>query len=187
MHRDTPGVDSNLFPAVTPRQARAVRRNERTYRPNVIPPPRDEGINPPPLFTRVEVEDVEDGDEDIDNDENEESENAPSTNLGGDARIDENAEAAPQLGRGTRVRNRPDYYQADFTNMKYDYPDEADVIHTCFQGAGYGAKDKLKTECHSAAEHIDRTMKDNPPPVGFTEEQLDDHIMGVVMAEHFSL
>ena len=25
------------------------------------------------------------------------------------------------------------------------------------------------------------------PPVGFMEEQLDDHIMGVVMAEHFSL
>ena len=71
--------------------------------------------------------------------------------------------------------------------MKYDYPDEADVIHTCFQGAGYGAKKKLKTECRSAADHIDRIMKDNPPPVGFTEEQLDDHIMGVVMAEHFPL
>ena len=25
------------------------------------------------------------------------------------------------------------------------------------------------------------------PPVGFTEEQLDNHIMGVVMAEHVSL
>ena len=30
-------------------------------------------------------------------------------------------------------------------------------------------------------------MTENPPPVGFTEEQLDDHIMGVVMAEHFPL
>ena len=30
-------------------------------------------------------------------------------------------------------------------------------------------------------------MTENPPPVGFTEEQLDDHIMGVVMAEHFFL
>ena len=31
-------------------------------------------------------------------------------------------------------------------------------------------------------DHIDRLMKDNSPPVGFTEEQLDDHIMGIVMA-----
>ena len=158
-----------------------------THRPNLIPPPRDEGINPPPLLTRVEVEDVEHDDENVDNDKNEESDNAPSTNLGGGERIDENAEAAPQLDRGTRVCNPPDYYQADFTNMKYDYPDEADVIHTCFQRAGYGAKDKLKTECRSAGDHTDRIMKDNPPPVGFTEEQLDNHIMGVVMAEHFSL
>ena len=30
-------------------------------------------------------------------------------------------------------------------------------------------------------------MKDNPPPVGFTEEQLDNHIMGIVMAKHVSL
>ena len=28
-------------------------------------------------------------------------------------------------------------------------------------------------------------MTENPLPVGFTEEQLDNHIMGVVMAEHF--
>ena len=30
-------------------------------------------------------------------------------------------------------------------------------------------------------------MTENPPPVGFKEEQLDDHIMGVVMAEFFLL
>ena len=30
-------------------------------------------------------------------------------------------------------------------------------------------------------------MSANPPTVGFTEEQLDDHIIGVVMAEHFFL
>ena len=91
------------------------------------------------------------------------------------------------MGRGAKVRNPPDYYQADHTNIRYAYPNKADVINTCFQGAGYGAKDKLKTECRSAADHIDRLMKDNPPPVGFAEEQLDDHIMGIVMAEHFSL
>ena len=30
-------------------------------------------------------------------------------------------------------------------------------------------------------------MTENPPPAGFTEEQLEDHIMRVVMAEHFTL
>ena len=93
VHRDTPGVDSNLFPTVTPRQERAVRRNEMTHRPNVIPPPRDEGINPPPLLTRVEVEDVEHDDEDNDTDKNVESVNAPSTNLGGGPGIDETTTA----------------------------------------------------------------------------------------------
>ena len=70
---------------------------------------------------------------------------------------------------------------------KPTYPNEADIINTCFHGAGYGAKDKLKTECRSAADHIDRLMSENLSPVGFTEEQLHDHIMGVIMAEHFSL
>ena len=116
-----------------------------------------------------------------------ESDNAPSTKLGGGGRIDENTEAAPQLGRGARVRNPPDYYQADHSNIGYTYPHEADVINTCFLGAGYGAKDNLKTECCSAADHIDRLLTKDPPPVDFTEEQVDDHIMGVIMAEHFSL
>ena len=155
-------------------------------RPNLIPP-SVAGINPPPLIRRVEVEDVESDDKNEDDDEYVESDNAPSTNLGGNARIDENAEAAPQLGRGARVRNPPTYYQADHTNIRYAYPNEADVINTCFQGAGYGAKDKLKTECCSAGDHIDRLMTDNPPPVGFTEEQLDDHIMGIIMAKHSPL
>ena len=30
-------------------------------------------------------------------------------------------------------------------------------------------------------------MTENPPPVGLTEEQLDNHIVGVVMVECFSL
>ena len=93
----------------------------------------------------------------------------------------------PRLGRGTRVCNPPDYYPADHTNIRYAYLNEADVIKTCFQGAGYGAKDKLKTECRSAADHIDRLVTDNLPPVGFAEEQLDDHIMEIIMAEHFPL
>ena len=85
------------------------------------------------------------------------------------------------MGRGTRIRNPPDYYQADHFNIRYSYPNEADIINTCFQGAGYGAKDKLKTKCRSAADHVDRLMTKNPPPVGFTKEQLDGHVMGVVM------
>ena len=93
------------------------------------------------------------------------------------------------MGRGQRVRTPPDYYQADHTNIRYAYPDEADVIHTCFQGAGYGAKSKtaLEQDFISVAAQIDSLIDENPPPVGLTEEQLDDHIMGVILAQHFSL
>ena len=71
-------------------------------RPNLIPP-SVEGINPPNLIRPpVEVEDFESDDEDEDDDEYAESNNAPSTNLGGGARIDENAEAAPPI----RPRNQ---------------------------------------------------------------------------------
>ena len=45
-------------------------------RPNLIPP-NDEGINPPRLIRRVEVEDVDSNDEEDDDDENEERGNAP--------------------------------------------------------------------------------------------------------------
>ena len=37
------------------------------------------------------------------------------------------------------------------------------------------------------AAQIDSLIDENPPPVGLTEEQLDDHIVGVIMAEHVSL
>ena len=124
------GVDSDVFSSVPV---------DDLFEDNV------DGINPPNLIhPRVEVEDVNSDDED--DDECVESVNAPSNNLGGGQADDENAEAAPQLGRGTRVRNPPDYYQADHSNIRCSYPNEANVINTCFQGAGYGAKDKLQTE-----------------------------------------
>ena len=183
VHRGNTGVVSDLLSSVTSQRTTAVRRNETTTRPNLIPP-NVEGINPQNLIClTVQVKDVQSDDKD----EDVESVNAPLTNLGGGQRIDENVEAAPQLGRGARIQNPPDYYQADHTNIRYSYSNKADVVNTCFQGAGYGAKNKLKTECRSAADHIDRLMTENPPPVGFTEEQLDNHIMGVVMTEHFSL
>ena len=34
---------------------------------------------------------------------------------------------------------------------------------------------------------MDSLIDENPPPVGLTEEQLDAHIMGVILARHFSL
>ena len=112
------GVDRDLFSSIAPQRTTAVRGNERINRPNLIPE-NDEGINPPNLIRPpVEVEDVESDDGNEDDDEYAESVNAPSTNLGGVERIDENTEAAPQLGRGARVRNPPNYYQADHTNIR---------------------------------------------------------------------
>ena len=87
------------------------------------------------------------------------------------------------------MRTPPYYYQVDHTNIRYAYPDEADVIHTCFQGAGYGANSNpdLKQDFVNVAAQIDSLIDENPPPVGLTEEQLDDHIMGVILAQHFPL
>ena len=83
-----------------------VCRVERINR-SILILPSVEGINPPNLIRpRVEVEDVDSDNED--DDEYVESVNAPSTNLGGGKLTDENTEAAPQLGRGARVRNLPD-------------------------------------------------------------------------------
>ena len=83
------------------------------------------------------------------------------------------AQTAPQLGRGRRVRTPPDYYQACHTNVRYAYLDEDDVIHTCFQGAGYGAKSKadLKQDFINVAAQIDSLIDEKPPPVGLTKEQ----------------
>ena len=113
----------------------------------------------------------------------------PQNNAGSDVEQEESGADAPQMGRGQRVQTPPDYYQADHTNIRYAYPDEADVIHTCFQGAGYGAKFKtaLKQDFINVAAKIDSLIDENPPPVGLTEEQLDDHIMEVILAQYFSL
>ena len=80
--------------------------------------------------------------DDKDGEEERENDAVPQNNVGSDVEQDESEADAPQLGRGERVQTLPDYYQADQTNIRYAYPDEADVIHTCFQGTGYGAKSK---------------------------------------------
>ena len=91
--RGSTGLDRDLFSSVAPQRTTAVHGNERTNRPIIILP-SVEGINPPNLIRpQVEVEDVESDDED--EDEDVESDNAPSNNLGGDQRIDENTAAAP--------------------------------------------------------------------------------------------
>ena len=87
------GVDSDVFPSIPV---------DDPFDDNV------EGINPPNLIRpRVEVEDIDSDDED--DDDFLESVNAPSNNFGGGQADDESAEAAPQLGRGARVRNPPGY------------------------------------------------------------------------------
>ena len=173
VHRQITGVDNNPL-RVTPdtqRDAHVVR-----------------GITPPHLIRPpVEVEDVESDDEDDEEERN--NDTAPQTNVGSDVEQDESGADAPQLGRGQRVQTPSDHYQADLTNIRYAYPDEANVLYTCFHGARYGAKSKtaLKQDFINIAAQIDSLIDENPPPVGLTEEQLDDHNMGVILAQHFSL
>ena len=49
------------------------------------------------------------------------------------------------------------------------------------------SKADLKQDFINVAAQIDSLINENPPPIGLTEEQLDDHIMGVILAQHFSL
>ena len=80
------------------------------------------------------------------------------------------------------MRTPTNFYQAEFSNKRYNYPYEADVIHLCYHRAGNGSKRELKEGFINAATQLDSLVDENPPPVGLTEEQLDDHIMGVMMA-----
>ena len=85
------------------------------------------------------------------------------------------------------MKTLTNHYQADFSNIKYTYPDKAVVIHLCHHGAGYGAKSGLKEGFINAAIHLDSLIDETTPHVGLAEEQLNDHIMGVTMASYFPL
>ena len=133
----------------------------------------------PPRFLRQQVEDEDVDSDDEDEGEQRESDTAPQDNVGGNQEEPASGAEAPQLGRGHRMRTQPDYYQADHTNIRHAYRNKADVIHTCFQGAGYGVKTnaKLKEGFINVTAQIDSLIDENPPPVELTEEQLDEHIM----------
>lgn len=111
--------------------------------------------------------------------------NAPPINVGREDVEEETQVGAPEVRHGGRVLTQPDCYQADYSNVRYTYPDETDTIHTCFQGTGCKAKNKLNQECCNATDQLDRLISENPPPVGLKGEQFDEHIMGVIMAENF--
>ena len=90
---------------------------------------------------RVEFENVDSDDKD--DDEANESSHDPQVEVSNDHAEEEEEAEAPQLGRGHRMQTPTDLYQADFSNIRYKYPDKADVIHSCCHGAGYGGNKEL--------------------------------------------
>ena len=62
------------------------------------------------------------------------------------------------------MRTPTEHYQADFSNIKYTYPEEADVIHLCLHGAGYGAKFGIEQGFANVATQLDSIIDDTPPP-----------------------
>ena len=85
--------------------------------------PNVERTTPPnPICCRVEVEDVDSDDED--DDETNESSQAPQVEVHNDHAEEEEEAEASQLGRGSRVRNPTNFYQSDFSNIRYNYLDE---------------------------------------------------------------
>ena len=95
--------------------------------------PNVERITPPnPIRRQVEVEDVDSDDED--DDKTNEISQAPLVEGRNDHVDREEKTEAPGLDRGRRFRTPTDHYQADFSNIRYNYPVEADVIHSCHYG-----------------------------------------------------
>ena len=137
-----------------------------TVRRNTQREPNVERITPQsPLRRRVEVEDVGNDDEDEETNEICHAPHVEGSNDHVDEQEGEKEKEAPRLGGGGRLRTPTNFYQADFTKIRYKYRNEADVIHTCFQGTGYATKNKIKEGFIIAAAQIDSLIDENSPPV----------------------
>ena len=87
-------------------------------------------------------------------------------------------------GRVHTRRQQRRFYTADGTGgQRYKYPDENAVIHVCHQGAGYGTKQGFINLAGRIEEAIDETA----PPQILTEEDIEEHIFGIILASHYSL
>ena len=79
----------------------------------------------------------------------------PQVEVGNDHVEEEEEAEAPQLGRGRRMRTPINLYHMDFSNNRYDYPDEAYVMHSCYHVARYGAKRELNVGFINVATQLD--------------------------------
>ena len=72
-------------------------------------------------------------------------------------------EEAPPEDCGHRFRTPTDYYQADFSNIMYKYPDEAEVINMCYHGAGYDAGSGVDQGFVNVSSQLDSLIDETPP------------------------
>ena len=81
----------------------------------------------------------------------------------------------------------PDYYNDDFSNIRYTYIDEAKVINMCHYSDSYGAGSCIEQGFINLASQLDSLIDKTHPPVGLAEEQADEHILGLILASHFPI
>ena len=70
-------------------------------------------------------------------------------------------EALPE-GRGHRMLTQPDYYNADFSNIRYTYPNEENMIHMCHHDTSYGVGSSVEQGFINVASQLD-SLIDEPP------------------------
>ena len=102
-----------------------------------------------PLFLRRLVE--------VDDDSSDDKENTEDRIVVEDVNHDkkEIPEESPPEGCGHRVQTPPDYYNADFSNTKYVYSNEAEVINMCQHGDCCGAGSGTEQGFINVANQLD--------------------------------
>ena len=73
----------------------------------------------------------------------------------------------------------PGYYSVDISNIRYAYSDEEIMIYMCHHDVGYRAGSGIEQGFINVASQLD-SLIDEPPSVGLAEEQVDEHILGLL-------
>ena len=60
------------------------------------------------------------------------------------------------------------------------------MIYTCYHGGGYRVGSGVEQGFINVASQLD-SLIDDPPHVKLADEQVDEHVIGVILASHFFL
>ena len=111
---------------------------------------------PPPLMKRLDDNNSSD---DKSNDEDE------VVVEGVDSDDEEISEEAPPEGKGHRVRTPPECYSANFSKIRYAYPDEERMMYMCHHGVGYRAGSIIEKGFVNMVSKLDSLIHKTHPPM----------------------